>query len=490
MQGGLRIAAANEHARRAGVRADQLLADARALCPDLTVDDADPAADARDLDRLALWCIRYTPWSAAATPDGVLLDITGCAHLFGGEAALIGDMAKRLTGFGFSARIATARTLGAAWALSRYGADPFTVIADRDTAKGLNALPVAALRIDAETAARMAQVGLKTVGDLVGKPRAPLAARFGKALIARLDQALGHRPEALSPAAPAPDYRTVQRLAEPIADEEHIAACIDALAPPLARLLQADGKGARRIVLTLYRVDGATRTVEVRTSTLCQESGHMARLFHEKLDGLKEEYDPGFGFEQITLGAYDTEVLSRRQGALDNTTASVHSMDQAGDFAALIDRYGNRLGFDRVMRCATHDSHLPERAVVHRSVLEHEESDDPTPWQQHLAALQGDTHLGRPVALLGRPEPIDAIAEVPDGPPIGFEWRRVRHRVVKADGPERIAPEWWGRSRDQAGQARDYFRLEDSDGRRYWVYRLGLFERREEPRWFMHGVFS
>lgn len=490
MQGGLRITAANAAARRAGVHPGQLLADARTLCPALTVADADPAGDADDLERLALWCIRYTPWAAAAVPDGVLLDITGCAHLFGDEAALIADLARRLAGFGFTARIATAGTIGAAWAVSRHGAEPAAVVPGRDTAAVLKSLPVAALRLDPETAGRMAQVGLKTVGDLLGKPRAPLAARFGKNLIAHLDQALGHRPETLSPVAPAPDYRTVQRLAEPITDQDHIAACIDALAPPLARLLQADGKGARRIVLTLYRVDGHVGTVDVRTSTLCQAANHMTRLFREKLDTLQQDRDAGFGFEQVTLGAFDTETVTGRQAALDNTTAPIQSLGQESDFAALIDRYGNRLGFDRVVRATARHSHIPERAASRRSVLDDDDKDTATPWRMHLLALQGDSHLGRPVALLPRPELIQAIAEVPDGPPIRFEWRRIRHRVVKADGPERIAPEWWGRTRDQAGRTRDYFRLEDADGRRYWVYRLGLFERHEEPRWFMHGVFA
>ena len=482
-QGGVRIMAPNDAAKRAGVMTDQLLADARALCPILNVADHDPAGDQADLQRLARWCIRYSPWVASDAPEGILMDVSGCAHLFGGEEALARDVSVRLKKFGFRSRIGIAKTIGAAWAVSRYGAGERIVVNDAETAAVLSPLPMIALRIGHDMSDRLEQVGLKTIGALIGKPRAPFAARYGVDLIKRLDQALGHMAESLSPVAEPPDYRTYRKFPEPILLLEQVQNGLVDLAGPLADMLKNASSGARRFDLSLYRVDGDVKSLGIRTSTLCNEPGHMVRLFQEKLEKLDESYDSGFGIEQVVLNAFETETMSVEQLGLDRKRPG----GTKAQFHILLDRYGNRLGFENIGLFLPNESHIPERSerLVPVTATPGETED----WAAFLRRLQGGGHLGRPIALLPRPEPIIAIAEVPDGPPIRFEWRRVAHRVIRAEGPERIAPEWWGRFPREAAPTRDYFRIEDKDGYRFWLYRQGLYERRETPSWFMHGLF-
>ncbi len=476
--------ASNDTAKRAGVMTDQLLADARALCPVLNVADYDPASDEADLDRLARWCIRYSPWVASDAPEGILIDISGCAHLFGGEDALARDMSARLRKFGFRSRLGIAKTIGAAWAMSRYGDGARIIVNDAETAAMLSTLPIIALRVGHDVSDRLEQVGLKTIGALIGKPRAPLAARYGTDLIKRLDQALGHMSESLSPVAEPPDYRTYRKFLEPILLLEQAQNCLVDLANPLANMLKNSASGARRFDLSLYRVDGDVKSLRIHTSTLCNEPGHIVRLFQEKLEKLNESYDAGFGIEQVVLNAFETEAVTAEQPGLDRK----RPRGTEAEFHLLLDRYGNRLGFENVGRFVPNESHVPERSE--RLVPVTARSPETENWPEFLRRLQGGFYLGRPIALLPRPEPIVAVAEVPDGPPIRFEWRRVTHRVIRAEGPERIAPEWWGKIPKEVEPTRDYFRIEDKDGYRFWLYRQGLYERRETPSWFMHGFFA
>lgn len=483
-QGGIRIMAANRAARRAGILIDQTLADARALCPVLKIADHDPAADQAALERLALWCIRYTPWVASQPPDGLCLDMTGGAHLFGGEAALTQTLQDQLARMGLASRIAIAKTIGAAWALARHGTDSITIAPDGQTATALAPLPVNALRITMQQAERLEQVGLKTIGALLGKPRAPLAARYGMTLVNRLDQALGQKGETLSPITAPPDYRTYLQFPEPLLLLDQIRQALARLAQPLCDTLRTDGIGARAFTLSLYRVDGHVRTIPLRTGSLCRDTDHLCRLFAEALNRLQEDYDAGFGIEHIVLNAFATETARHRQPRLDDGPAT----EDAAAFRLLLDRYGNRLGFENIHRPLPQHSHIPERAEQWRPLSY--AGGKTECWRDFVQHLQGGDFPGRPIILLPRPEPVAAIAAVPDGPPLRFEWRRLEHRVHKAEGPERIAPEWWGRPRAQAALTRDYFRIEDVQGYRFWLFRLGLYERGENPRWFLHGIFS
>lgn len=484
---GQRVTAASPAAERAGIAPDMPLADARALCPALAVAPADPDGDAAALRRLALWCGRWSPWTTVDAPDGVVLDITGCAHLFGGESALLDDAAGRLAGFGLSARLAAAPTPGAAWAAARHGQASPVLLPDGGVAAALAPLPLAALRLDAATIEALARVGLKRIGDVLGKPAAPLTARFGPRLVARLDQALGRQAETVHGLMPPTLHEARRVFADPILLTADVERTVAELAGELAIRLQGAGVGARRLELRLFRVDGLVRAVTVRTSALCREAAHMIRLFRERLDMADEELDTGFGFELAILAALAVEAAVARQDGL-GTAPDTPGAALADDVARLLDRFGNRFGFDRVLRYTPAASVIPERAARPVPVLA---DAAPADWAAHLRAVQGGGQLGRPLLLIAPPDPVTALAEVPDGPPVQFEWRRRAHRVVRADGPERLAPEWWRPDPGADRLTRDYYRVEDVDGRRFWLYREGLYERPGEvPRWFLHGVFA
>lgn len=480
-QGGIRIVAMSLAAREAGVKKNQLLPNAKSLCPSLRVFEHDPAEDKAELERLTLWTIRYSPWVAINPPDGIMIDITGCAHLVGGEKNLIDDLRTRLSSFGFSAFICIADTIGAAWAISHFGNTPSAIVHGNDA---LRTLPIDALRIEENTCERLKKVGFKTIGALMNKPRAPLAARYGEHLTERLDQAMGKKPESLSPIKEPSDYHVPQSFAEPVLLLDQISCCLDELALSMADMLDKEGLGARWFTLSLYRVDGDVRSLDIRTSTLTSEADHIIRLMNEKLCTLGENYDTGFGIELITLGAYFTETISHSQITLSGKRDS----GSLKDFQALIDRYGNRLGFESVGKFMPCESHIPERSEKLIPISEQEKKTKN--WSSFLKDLQGGAHLGRPILLLPRPEPITAIAEVPDGPPIRFEWRRLKYRIIRAEGPERLAPEWWKPMDIACEPTRDYFRVEDDAGGRFWLFRRGLYEREKNPKWFMHGFFA
>ena len=468
----------NAEAMRLGLRHMMPLADARAMYPSIAVEPADDAADARLLEAIGDWLSRYTPLVGLTPPDGVMLDITGCAHLFGGEDAMRRDAVRRLHEQGITARTAIAGTPGAAWALARYGER--RNIADDELQETLNPLPLAALQLPAGIIEAMARVGLKKIGDIVDRPRAPLAARFGAILLQRLDFALGKADEPITPRLPVAPYIAERNLTEPATHETFILETIGHLATDLSRRMEERGEGARALQVTLFRVDGAVRRLSVATSRPQRDATAMHRLFRERFSSLAEDIDPGCGFDVIRLAVTTAEKAQIPQSNL------VDSATGQDDLADLIDRLGVRFGPRRVQRLAFAESHIPEYAVTQAPPLA------PAPAAHHRAnAPVLDTAApARPLRLFERPEPIDAIAEVPDGPPIRFRWRRVPHEVAHAEGPERIAMEWW---RDQTGRSltRDYFRVEDREGRRFWLYREGLFgSETSRPQWYVHGLFS
>lgn len=484
-QHGLRITAATEAAERAGLYLGMPLADARAICPSVVVETADPDGDAAALQRLASWCRRYSPWTTVHAPDSIAIEITGCAHLFGGEAALLSDLRKRLCAFGLTANLAAAPTVGGAWAAAHYASDACCSIPAEELQKILASLPVASLRLDESIVAYLAMVGLKEVKDLLGKPRAPFAARFGPQLLRRLDQALGEEDETFLPLTPHSLFRAERRFAEPIMLIASIERAIGRLAHDLAGQLVKDGKGARSVDLDLFRVDGRVETLAVRTSALCREPAHLSRLFRERLDRIGDDFDAGFGFDVMTLDAFDVEPFVVEQDALQ--AGGKRSFNPDG-LTHLLDRFANRFGAQSITRFAPRASHIPERALQSIPVMGKEKGHD---WTAHLGALQGGTHLGRPLLLLSPPEPVTALSEVPDGPPIRFVWNRISHRVARADGPERIAPEWWLHPAGEDRRTRDYYRVEDETGRRFWLFRRGLYDCDDtEPNWFVHGVFA
>ncbi|MCP4382703.1 MAG: DNA polymerase Y family protein [Hyphomicrobiales bacterium] len=469
----LRIVALDQTARARGLRNGQALADARAMVPDLDAVDEDPAADTALLGALADWAERYTPLVALDPPDGLMLDITGCAHLFDGEEALVADCLVRLQAQGFLARAAIADTPGAAWAVARFG--DTSLVPPGDARSALIGLPLAALRLESVTVSALERVGLKRIGQIVEAPRAPLAARFGAGLINRLDQALGAAEEAISPRRPVAALIAERRFAEPIMHETDIAAVLTALATRLVPGLEARDAGARRFELALFRVDGVVARLGVGTSRPVRAPAHVVGLFAEKFAGLADDVDVGFGFDMVRLSVPETASDAPAQIDLAGDATG------EADLAQLIDRIGARLGSDRVHRVVGRDSHIPERSEAFPlagTLMEDSE----------VAMVSGDGPIDRPLRLFPNPEPVQAVAAVPDGPPVHFRWRRVLYRVARVEGPERIAPEWW---RNDEDLTRDYFRVEDAAGHRFWLYREGLYGfETVSPRWYLHGVFG
>jgi protein ImuB len=486
-------------AERLGLTAGLALAQARAMHPSLTAVPEDAGADARLLETIAEGCQRYTPLVAVDPPDGILLDIGGCAHLFGGEERLRDDLLARVTGSGFSARVAIAATIGAAWALARYG-DAVTAghtsrngpphrtrssetcsMSARSEHELLAPLPLAALRLPGETVAALARLGLKRIGDILDLPRAPLAARFGAELLRKLDRALGREDEPLDPRLPVAPYVAEKSFHDPIAREKDVLATIERLAARLKAALIARGDGARRLELALFRTDGAVKRIAAGTSRPVRDPQAIRALFVERLAALADEFDPGFGFDLARLSVLVAEPCPDEQIGLDGRE------DQA-ELDRLVDRLSARLGRRRVSRLVANDSHSPELAV--QAFPAQATARAELGWDA-FRRFRAEADLSpRPLRLLAKPEPIeDVFALVPDGPPVRFRWRRALHEVVAAEGPERIEGAWWS---EAGGPMRDYFRVEDRAGLRFWLFRSGLYRdiALPPPRWFLHGMYA
>jgi protein ImuB len=521
--GGMRIASLNEPAARVHIEEGQLLADARALYPEVILASADEEADKKALVHLAAWLGRYTPWTAPSVrssgthngPDGVFLDITGCAHLFrGGEAGLLEDMMERLSDFGLEARAGLADSPGAAWAVAHYGnldrhmgTQSFHVVPSGAEAQAIAHLPVAALRLEVEIVRGLDAMGLKKIHQLIPLSRAPLTARFGTDVAHRLDQALGVDEEPICPGSPLVPYRVRKVLAEPISTLEAVGEGVARLAEDLVIQFLKDRKGARRLTLTLYRVDGQMMRLQVGTATVSADPVHITRLFTEKLDRLVQSFDAGFGIDVMMLAAplvedktpaqigfQGVEVAPKTKSIkktgypkISSNVSGRRPSQFSGELSALLDRLGNRLGSEEVYQMKPQASHIPERAVSHQPVMAVDAGED-ADWKPSTSEV-----ALRPLTMLAHAEPIEVLAEVPDGPPRRFRWRRTDYQIVKTLGPERIAPEWW-QTADLLGsnsRTRDYFQAEDCEGRRFWLYRNGLYGRETVyPKWYVHGVFG
>lgn len=475
------IAALDARAEALGLKRNMGLADARAMHPSLDVIEADPAGERRLLGRLADWCDRYTPLVALDGEDGLLLDVTGCTSLCGGEKPMLDTMLAQLFEQGFEARAGLASAAGAAWAAARFHGK--RIVAPGGEVELLAPLPPQALRLEKPVCTGLDSVGLRSVREIMAAPRAPLARRFGRELLMRLDQALGRIDEAMSPRLPVPELSVERRLAEPVVLTEDIERLIHMLAAALKSDLERRGEGARRLSLSLFRVDGAVSRIAVSTSLALRDPVKVRNLFREKLAAIACDFDAGYGFDLARLAAFSTAPFDMRQTDLAGETDVAED-----DLALFADRVRARLGPGAVMRPERIESHIPERAVALRpfagKMAEGDRPRAPHPLPPERPQPE------RPVRLFDRPEPVEVpVTEIPEGPPMRFRWRRALHKVVRAEGPERIAPEWWRSAEDMP--ERDYYRVEDSEGRRYWLYRLGQHEAgKPPPRWFMHGLFA
>ncbi len=491
------------------------LPDARARFPALIAVEAEPSEEARLLTRLCDWCSRYTPLAALDGRDGLMLDISGVAHLFEGEAALIEDCRARLAAQGVTVLIGAAGNPRAASALARFShvKTALEPMSEKTFAKLFHDLPLAALGLDEKTVADMARAGLRRIGDIALRPRAPITARFGAVPMARLDALKGLERSSIVPRFRPPDFCAERRFASPIQTIEAIEVQLRKLADDLVVLLERQAKGARRIELSLYRVDGAVRRILFGASRPLNEARAIVRLIAERLASPNEDaIDAGYGVDLMRLACLVAEPLAPSEAELERA----HEAERALVLAELLDRLSARLGARAVTQRELVDAHLPEQAEaaapatlgsvrgLHLGRIsgvgapapscgggdarlrgESRHREDPAGLARDDGSNSAPT---RPLRLFARPEPIEAMAEVPDGPPRRFRWRRVLHDVTAIEGPERIAAPWW---RHAGAPTRDYFRAEDSEGRRFWLFREGLWGRETaRPKWFVHGLFG
>ena len=473
------LIAVDDAAERLGLSPGLALAQAHAMHPRIDTVPEDAEADATLLESIADWCLRYTPLVACDAPDGLLIDISGCAHLYGGECELVADLSGRLENAGFGYSLAVAGTIGAAWAAAHYG-EPASHACGEERAI-LASLPLSALRLPTTTVAGLARVGLKHIGDIIDLPRAPLTARFGSEVLRQLDRALGREHEPLTPRLPVAPYEAEQRFAEPIAREEDVLAITGRLARRLQFALERRGDGARRIELALFRTDGVVRRIAAGTSRPLRDPDDIRELFVERLAALADAFDPGFSFDMARLSVVVAEPRPPEQ-------IGIGGGEDASGLCRLVDRLSARLGARRVRRLVVQDSHIPELA---EAVLPAQVVNGDAGWNGFRQYREETRLPTRPLRLLARPEPIEAVAEVPDGPPLRFRWRRALHEVIAAEGPERIEGAWWS---EHGGPARDYFRVEDKSGLRFWLFRSGLYRDLAQgagaPTWFLHGTFA
>lgn len=458
-----------------GLTRGMTLVDARARIPGLVALPAQPRQDQLLLERLAASCECFTPLVAFDPPQGLMLDISGCAHLFGGEAGLILRLSQRMEAAGLTHRWAIAGTPEAAHALARHGRGGIVPAGQERITTA--SLPVAALVLSSETVIALSRVGLKTVADLAALPSASLSARFGETLVTKLRRVMGEEDVRITPLRPPADYEVESHFAEPLSDMATVETDIARLAAEAGREMERRGRGGRRFDIALFRADGAVRRLVIETGRPVREAGTILRLWRERVESLVDPLDPGFGFDAIRLSVPVCEPVVARQADLERTMPEEH------DTADLVDRLSVRFGRDRILRFTARDTHDPLRQARLVSAIAGPEG--VRDWQ---VSLPGEPPA-RPLYLFEPPQPVETLSAVPDGPPMRFRWRRVQHRIIHAEGPERIAPEWW-RS-DGTERVRDYYRVEDEDGHRFWLFRAGLHEDAGvPPRWFLHGLFA
>lgn len=471
---GPRIEAVTQIAAAAGAQRGMMLADARTLCPAIATAPSDPAGDLAFLEQLALWAQRWGPWSALDAPDGLLVDVTAVPHLFGGETLLLEDVREAFARRRLAVRMAIAPTAGAAWALAHHAPDGTIVEHHDDIERALSDLPVAALRLDQDVVTVLRRLGLKRLGDITTIGRDALQRRFRNRKspaanpLIRRDQLLGRVPEPLLPVIAQQVPLVQRRLMEPIRHRQLLDQVVADLAQDMARELEGQGQGARRLELGLWRVDGEVVVRRLEMAAATRDPAHMLRLFAARLDDI----DAGFGIEMVRLRASWAEPLALAQGDIESAAE-----DHGTSLAACIDRLTVRLGAQAISRPVPFASHIPERAQRWRKPLE------PEPSSQGQLAFHA-----RPLKLLDRAEKIAVLYATPDGYPQRFRWRGEVHEVVRVEGPERIAPEWW---RERGGaRLRDYYRIEDGQGRRYWIYRQGIIGdgRGGAPDWYLQGL--
>jgi protein ImuB len=475
----IRIYALSAEARAAGLIIGMTLSDARARVPELWVEEANAAADVSLLRDIATACGRFSPLVEMRAPDGVLIDITGCTHLFGDEVGLLRALHARLTRFKVSLEATIADTPEAANAFARFS--QHRIIQPQQTRTYAARLPVQALQASSEVTTALIRAGLKTLGDLLARPSHMLSARFGEALTRKLLAIAGDAQLHLTPERVAPPVMAEQVFPEPLLHQQAIDGCLSFLLSHVAHQLTTRARGGHVFAAQFFRVDGRVVTLRVETSKPTRDVTLLMRLFAEKFDSLADPLDPGFGFDAMRVMVPLTEALlpSQMRGDLAGDLCA-----DTADVDALVDTLAIRFGRTEVQRFASEDRHDPAHAA---RMIDHGFAEPAVPWLVPWPAPSPGEPALRPLQMFDPPQPIETLAEVPDGPPLRFRWRRVLHEVARAEGPERFANEWWSKG---ASPTRDYYRIEDEQGLRFWVFREGAYGAGAAPRWFMQGLFA
>jgi protein ImuB len=457
------ITAANATAEMKGVTTGMVLADARAVVPELEVQDDKQDLISTLLKRLAEWCIRFTPFVSVDLPDGLFLDATGCSHLWGGDSNYIAEIIKRLNARGYDVRVAMADTPGVAWAVARFGKEPL-IITTGQHVKALLSLPPEALRLEPESVERLHKLGLHKIQQFISMPRSTLRRRFGQHLLMRLDMAIGKEEESLVPVIPIDPFNERLPCMEPIVTSNGIEIALKELLKTLCLRLQQEQKGLRVAIFKGYRVDGKIEQMEVSTHQPSHNVTHLYKLFENKISTI----EPALGIELFVLEAPKVEDHYPYQEKMWEDAGGLEDVR----LSELIDRLASRIGTGAIKRYVADEHYWPERSFKEALSLAEKSN---TAWRKDKL---------RPLQLLPTPERIEVTAPIPDYPPMLFRHKGKIHKVIRADGPERIEQEWWL----QQGQHRDYYRVEDEEGNRYWLFRLGHYDDKTF-KWFLHGFF-
>ena len=502
-----RIVAVNHAAEALSLRVGQTLADARAQYPNLDVVEDDPRANAALLETIADWANRYTPLvaldreasafdksplSSCLFKHGLIFDITGCAHLFtslsnpaqDAETIMVADIKEKLNAQGFMVQTGLASSVGAAWAVSRFASGE--IIKAGQEKPILNTMPIAALRLDPTIEAAMHRVGLKRIEQIIDLPRAPLANRFGLDLIRNINRALGDEEESISPRLPVPALMVERRFHEPISQANDIETILRKLAETLVVTLETRGEGARVVEAHLFQSDGGVTRAQISTAKSLTNADAIVTLFRDRLDESLERFSArrlaeADGFDVVRLSILLSEPHTAEQTSFHGDEANTLN----ADLAHLIDKLGVRLGVENIICLSSGDSHQPEDASVHQRAI------DSTSKRQAWPSPHKGQPITRPIRLFDQPEEIKAIAAIPEGPPRSFRWRHLLYTVSRVEGPERISAPWWCDKGIKPRFTRDYYRIEDTDGHRFWLYRDGLYqENPTDPKWYVHGLFA
>ena len=457
------ISAANKAANAESICKGMVAADAKAMLPLLQVFNDKPDLSAKLLKRIAAWSIRFSPSVSVDGEDGLIFDATGCTHLWGGDENYINDITERFRKFGYTVKVAIADTIGAAWAVSRFEMDQF-VIPPKQQSSAILYLPTEALRLDADISKVLNKLGLRQIKNLITIPRSALRRRFGEQIIKRIDQALGTKEELIEPVDPPAPYHERLPCLEPIVTATGIEIAIQKLLETLCTRLKQEGKGIRKAILKCFRIDGKIETSEIGTIRASHHVAHLLRLFELKIGSI----EPALGIELFILEATKVEDHISLQSTIWKNSYGLN--DER--ISELLDRLSNKIGAHTIHRYLPAEHYWPERSVKSSQSLDEESTNS---WV---------VKRPRPLQILSRPEPINVTAPIPDYPPMNFRYKGKLHTIVKADGPERIEQEWW----IEQGQHRDYYYVEDDEGCRYWLFRLGHFED-DNYKWFIHGVF-